>query len=94
MNATKRDPVDVVVGWLIGSGLFVLMLCVFVMSPYAYVAILGTLGIIGTLLVTMTMAGSLYSRGNLLDWIIAGDIIQCGFEIVGAIAKGMASLND
>ena len=93
-NYTPRDPASVFLTWITIICGSIALACVSVIAPLAFCWIMGTLGIVGTLVVTIGSFCALCSGGGFLSFLIAGDIVRGGFEVVGAILGGLASLNE
>jgi hypothetical protein len=72
---------------------FTLMLCVYVLSPLAYVWALGLAGCGLSVFGSLVVAGSLATSGSILDTYFAVQIVKGGFELAGVILQGLAGLS-
>lgn len=91
MKTNERDPANVVLGWTFTVSMFLLMLCLFSLSPLAYLWMMGLVACTGTLIGTLAILANMGTFGLLF---FGGDILKCGFELIGAILSGLASIND
>lgn len=88
-NRTSKlsDRISILV---VMTGLFALMLCIFAISPLAYMWIVGTVGSLVVLGGGMVACGSLCSNGSFWDAYIAMKIMEATFQVIGAIFCAMA----
>lgn len=79
---------------LVLGSMFVLMLCVFFLSPEIYI-----LGMMAFMLLAVTIGTAMatyamLSEGGLLGFLVAGEIIKGAFTLIGVIVSELASAGE
>ncbi len=87
---TKRDPLDIFIGWTIAISLTLLAACVSILSPLAYLWLMGIAGILMTFGITGAAITSLTSDGSFLGFLMASEVLKLGFQAIGAILAALA----
>jgi hypothetical protein len=86
---TRRDPVLVTCGWVSFVSFSVALMCLSVLSPLAYMWILGTVGCVAILVGGMAAAGSMAGDG-IIGCYFAVEMVKGVFQLIGVILCAMA----
>ena len=91
---TKRDGLDVVIGWGLVLCVAGMLVCLSVLAPLAYLWVMGVTACVAITLGTAVVSGSLMTSGSFLDGMVAYYIMRAAFEVVGAILCGLAKASE
>ncbi len=89
----SRDPFGVFTAWALVACSFFGLVTTAVAAPLIYIWIMGVVGSIATIVMTLAAFVAVTSDGGFFSFLIGQDILKLGFEIVGLIFRGLAEIS-